>query len=45
MGVSDDNPSSFGDHYGFGRHAMGWMDYSKMLARFPVVDKNAFNHI
>jgi hypothetical protein len=21
MGVSDDNPSSFGDHYGFGHHA------------------------
>jgi hypothetical protein len=21
MGHSDDNPSSFGDHYGFGRHA------------------------
>jgi hypothetical protein len=21
MGLPDDNPSSFGDHYGFGRHA------------------------
>jgi hypothetical protein len=26
MGLSDDNPSSFGDHCGFGRHAEERMD-------------------
>jgi hypothetical protein len=26
MGLPDDNPSSFGDHYGFGCHAGLWRD-------------------
>jgi hypothetical protein len=25
MGLPDDNPSSFGDHYGFGHHAGCWV--------------------
>jgi hypothetical protein len=37
MSLPDDNPSSFGDHYGFGRHAACWVGWtSKLLARFAA---------
>jgi hypothetical protein len=35
MGLPDDNPSSFGDHYDFGRHA-GLKRIGKMLARIAA---------
>jgi hypothetical protein len=33
VGLSDDNPSSFGYHYGFGRHAGLAGGLSKLLAK------------
>jgi hypothetical protein len=43
MGLSDDNPSSFGDHYGFGRDNAGldrlascWQDLLPFLSHFSA---------
>jgi hypothetical protein len=51
MGLSDDNPSSFGDHCGFGRHAEEldglascWQDLSLFLSHFSTKNLLIISH-